>query len=422
MKLITKTSLNFLSISIFVFLVGIVGFYYLLKNQVNQNLNQELEAKVEQMISQIRVAHTSENIEVKQNEIVVFKQIQHTDKVQRGFGDTIVFNQQKKAYEYYRYYGIVLNLNDNFYFIQILKPLREFDNLIVRITLANTVLILLIIFVLLIMNWTSSIRAWKVFYSTVDRIQNYNVRSGEKLKLEDSEIKEFDDLNKVLNSMTDRIEKDYLNIKEYTENAAHEFQTPLAIINSKMENLLQDDSLLEKQLNAIAEAYEASNRLSRINKTLLLLTRIENLQYPEKEEVKLHEIIEYQLNAVEDLINAKQLELVRDVKSVQILMNPYLADVLFLNLLKNAILHNIEGGLIQIDLNSEGFSISNSGNQQAIDKKRLFKRFNKSSKSPDSTGLGLAIAHKICEVNDFSISYSFERKLHQFKVSFKSDQ
>lgn len=268
------------------------------------------------------------------------------------------------------------------------------------------------------MNWTSSIRAWKVFYNTVDRIQNYNVRSGKNLELEDSEIKEFDDLNRGLTLMTDRIEKDYLNVKEYTENASHEFQTPLAIINSKMENLLQDESMSEKQLLAIAEAYEASNRLSRINKTLLLLTRIENLQYPEKEQVKLHEIIDYQLKAVEDLIDAKQIELIKEMKNVQVLMNPYLADVLFLNLLKNAITHNIEGGKIQIKLNSSGFSVSNSGNMQAIDKDRLFKRFNKSSKSPDSTGLGLAIAHKICEVNNFNISYSFDNELHKFKVKF----
>lgn len=420
MKLITKTSLNFLSISIFVFLFGIVGFYYLLRDQVNQNINQELELKVEQMISQINSAHSSEKIEVKQNEKIIFRQIKATDLVQKGFGDTIIFDQQKKSYEYYRYYGHVLNWNNNLYFIQILKPLREFDNLIVRMTLATTGLILLISFVLLFMNWKTSVQAWKVFYNTVDKIQDYNVRSGKKLELEDSDIKEFDDLNKVLTSMTDRIEKDYLNIKEYTENASHEFQTPLAIINSKMENLLQDESLPEKQLHAIADAYEASNRLSRINKTLLLLSRIENLQYPEKEEVKLKDIMEYQLNAVEDLIDAKDLKLVKNINETQVSMNPYLADVLFLNLLKNAISHNVEGGSINIDLNANYFSVSNSGISQAIDPSHLFKRFHKASKSPDSTGLGLAIAHKICEVSSFKIDYYYENDLHHFKVVFNS--
>lgn len=418
MKLITKTSLNFLSISVFVFLLGIIGFYFLLRNQVNQNINNELEVKVSYIINQLSALRNAENISAEQSEIIVVEEIQASDRVRIGFQDTIILNQQKNTYEYYRYYGQVVSNFDKYYFIKVLKPLRESDNLIVRITLATTVLILLISFVLLIMNWTSSIRAWKVFYNTVDRIQNYNVRSGKNLELEDSEIKEFDDLNRGLTLMTDRIEKDYLNVKEYTENASHEFQTPLAIINSKMENLLQDESMSEKQLLAIAEAYEASNRLSRINKTLLLLTRIENLQYPEKEQVKLHEIIDYQLKAVEDLIDAKQIELIKEMKNVQVLMNPYLADVLFLNLLKNAITHNIEGGKIQIKLNSSGFSVSNSGNMQAIDKDRLFKRFNKSSKSPDSTGLGLAIAHKICEVNNFNISYSFDNELHKFKVKF----
>ena len=418
MKLITKTSLNFLSISIFVFLLGIVGFYFLLRNQVNQNIDLDMQLKMEQMARQMIDPQFAQNYS-QDSDITLITEISPNQNVNIGLKDTLIFNKQKNSYQFYRSFSQVVITDKAHYYVQILKPLREFDRLIVRITLATTVLIIILTVILLVLNWRLTESAWKSFYNTLSKIGGYNVRSEKNIDLEDSDIKEFDDLNNVLNSMTDRIQKDYLNIKEYTENAAHEFQTPLAVINSKMENLLQDDQLSEEQLKSIAEAYEASSRLSRINKTLLLLSRIDNLQFPEKEKVDLKEIIRYQLNAVEELIDMKNINIDEDFNSdINLEMNPYLADIMISNLLKNAITHNIDAGTLKITLMEGCLSVSNTGIDTAIDSENLFKRFRKSSESAESTGLGLAILQKICEVNNFSIKYSFDNQLHTFLISF----
>ena len=418
MKLITKTSLNFLSISIFVFLMGIVGFYSLLRNQVNQNIDLDMQLKMEQMARQMIDPQFAQNYS-RDSDITLITEISPNQDVSIGLKDTLIFNKQKNSYQFYRSFSQVVITDKAHYYVQILKPLREFDRLIVRITLATTVLIIILTVILLILNWRLTENAWKSFYNTLSKIHGYNVRSEKNIDLENSDIKEFDDLNNVLNSMTDRIQKDYLNIKEYTENAAHEFQTPLAIINSKMENLLQDDHLSEEQLRSIAEAYEASSRLSRINKTLLLLSRIDNLQFPEKEKVDLKEIIRYQLNAIEELIDMKNIKIDEDLNSdINLEMNPYLADIMISNLLKNAITHNNINGVLKISLTESKLCVSNTGIDSAIDSKDLFKRFRKSSKSSESTGLGLAILQKICEVNNLSIKYSFDNQLHTFQISF----
>ena len=137
------------------------------------------------------------------------------------------------------------------------------------------------IIILLFLNRLTSRNAWKAFYMTIDKLNKYDINSQSDLQFNKAEVKEFDDLNKVLVTMTNKIKEDYLNLKEYTENASHELQNPLAIINAKMELLLQSGDLNEKQYKAVIASYEASNRLSRLNKTLLLLAKIENRQFPD---------------------------------------------------------------------------------------------------------------------------------------------
>ncbi len=219
--------------------------------------------------------------------------------------------------------------------------------------------------------------------------------------------------------MTERIKKDYSNIKEYTENASHELQTPLAIINSKMELLLQSQNFDEKQLKAIADAYEASNRLSKLNKTLLLLAKIENRQFPESKTVNPIQLIKNQIETLEDLIVSKKIKITIESEiDINLQMNPYLGEILFSNLIKNAIRHNQNGGNLLIVTSKNQICISNTGSELKIDKNKLFERFHKQSTSPESLGLGLAIVDKICEIYNFKINYYFENNMHNFVIKF----
>ena len=421
MRLLTKITLNLLSISLFIFFIGMVAFYYTLRQQVDQNINLELEKRRMSINKELESAHSPVNQTVNLDEKVLITPL-NKPRPLKSFSDTLLLNPDENKYSLYRQLGFVKTIGNQSYFIQIFKPLEETDRLIVRIVLLMNFLMIIIIITLLIANRHSSRQDWKVFYDTIEKINNYDVNSLEAFSLNHSDIKEFADLNRVLGTMTDRIKNDYLNLKEYIENASHEIQTPLAIINSKMELLLQWGDMKEKQYKIVADAYEASNRLSRLNKTLILLAKIENRQFPESKPVYPATMINHQLESLEDLILSKKIEVIKRLDTeVTIQMNPYLAEILIVNLIKNAVRHNITGGDLIIELSKYSLEISNSGSPLQMDPEMLFKRFHKSSSSPESLGLGLAIVQKICVLYGFKIGYSYENRTHVMHVEFSKD-
>jgi signal transduction histidine kinase len=395
-----------------------VAFYYLLRQQVDHNINRELEKRRISISKQLDAAHSSIQAPINLNEKVLITPLSKP-MPQSTLKDTLLLDPETNRYTLYRELGFVKSINDQPYYIQIFKSLEETDRLIVRIILIMNVLVFLIIITLLIVNRYSSRRGWKAFYDTIEKMRNYDVNSHESFTLSSTEIREFEDLNRVLLTMTDRIKNDYLNLKEYIENASHEIQTPLAIISSKMELLLQSGGMTEKQLKTVADAYDASNRLSRLNKTLILMAKIENRQFPESKPVHLASIVNTQLENLEDLILSRNINLQMNLdEQMTLQMNPFLAEILLVNLIKNAVRHNIQGGDLNLELTKTAFQISNSGVPLKIDPELLFKRFYKSSSSPESLGLGLAIVQKICQMYGFRIEYNYKDGLHTILVKF----
>jgi signal transduction histidine kinase len=419
MKLLTKNSLNLLSLTLFVFLFGIIAFYILLRFEVDRSINKELDKRELSILDQVTREQSLKNIIPFQDENIIIKPV-HKDVIPAAvYYDTLLFDQSAKKFMAFRQHSFMLTFNHQKYHIRIFKSLEETDNLIVRIFLIMTFLVLAMIITLILINRYSSGQIWKDFYDTLKKINHYDINSQEQFILNPSEIKEFEDLNNVMLKMIDRIKLNYFNMKEYAENASHEIQTPLSIINAKMELLLQSGDMKEKHLKSVLEVYEASNRLSRVNTTLLLLAKIENRQFPESAPVDPKAIFDYQLECLEDLILSKKLEINTHYdKQVLIHMNPYLAEVLFSNLIKNAIRHNIPGGSIFIELTNHNFMISNTGAELKFNPEDLFKRFYKSSASSESLGLGLAIVQKICEVYDFKLNYSHINHMHTVTVGF----
>lgn len=419
MRLLNKITLNLLAISLFSFLMGMMVFYFMLRQQVDQNINLELSKRA-LSISKIfdDAHHSSSSQTVNLSDTIIITPITQP-RVAERFSDTLLLNPETNKYSIYRQHGFVKTIHNQDYYIQIFKPLEETDRLIIRIVILMNILVVMIILTLIFANRYSSRQDWKVFYDTIRKINNYDVNTHEAFILQDSDIKEFEDLNRVLFTMTERIKNDYLNLKEYIENASHEIQTPLAIINSKMELLLQSGDMKEKQYKTVADAYEASNRLSRLNKTLILLAKIENRQFPESKAVNPVIMINHQLESLEDLIHAKKIKITKNLESeVTLQMNPYLAEILLVNLIKNAVRHNIPGGELILELSAISLKISNSGPPLQMDPQMLFKRFHTSSASPESLGLGLSIVQKICRMYGFSVRYSYENNLHCMQVDF----
>ena len=399
-------------------MIGMVAFYYVLRQQVDSNINLELKKREISLNKEFDAAHSSMNQTVNLNDTIIITPISQP-RAAETFSDTLLFNPESGKYALYRQLGFVKTVLNRDYYIQIFKPLEETDRLIIRIIIMMNILIVMIILTLIIANRHSSRQDWKVFYDTIAKINNYDVNSHEEFMLQHSDIREFEDLNRVLSTMTERIKNDYLNLKEYIENASHEIQTPLAIINSKMELLLQSGDMKEKQYKTVADAYEASNRLSRLNKTLILLAKIENRQFPESKPVNPAIMINHQLESLEDLIHAKKITVVKHMEDeVTVAMNPYLAEILLVNLIKNALRHNITGGELNVTLSKSSLRIANSGPALTLDPEMLFKRFHTSSSSPESLGLGLSIVQKICTMYGFNVKYSYQNSMHVIKVDF----
>lgn len=395
-----------------------VGFYYSLRQQVDQNINLELEKRKTSINKELDSAHSAINQPVSLSEKVLITPL-NSFRPPISFSDTLLFNPETNKYALYRQLGFVKTINNQAYYIQIFKPLEETDRLIVRIVMIMNLLMIIIIIALLVANRHSSRQGWKVFYDTIEKINNYDVNSHETFSLNQSDIKEFADLNRVLLIMTERIKNDYINLKEYIENASHEIQTPLAIINSKMELLLQTGDMTEKQYKMVADAYEASIRLSRLDKTLILLAKIENRQFPDSKPVNPAIMINDQLESLEDLIHSKKIKVIKKLDDqIAIQMNPYLTEILLVNLIKNAIRHNITGGELIVELSNSRLRIANSGPPLKMDPEMLFKRFQKSSQSPESLGLGLAIVQKICDMYGFKVGYSYQNEMHEMIVEF----
>ena len=239
----------------------------------------------------------------------------------------------------------------------------------------------------------------------------------------ETKIAEFSKLNKAAVAMSFRSQKAYEEQKQFIENASHELQTPLAIARGKLELLAESEGLSEKHLQDIDELYRTLGRAVKLNKSLLLLSRIDNGQYPDSRMLDLGAIAKETLCNLLDIYESRQIKASveeRDVCRAE--MNDSLAHVLLTNLLKNAIVHNNPGGELRLVLGKNEMKVCNTG-VSPLDAGKIFRRFYRADLSKkESTGLGLAIAKSICGLYGIRLSYMYEQGMHCFVLNFVNTQ
>ncbi len=334
--------------------------------------------------------------------------------IQQQFYDTL-----DHEWEPYRVIYCDIKIEDGNYVLMKRLDLVESEDLI-RTTgfLYLTILFVLLSSFILVSKIVSS-RLWKPFYQTLSQIEKFNIEEHLLPKFTSSTTKEFEQLNSVIQKLIEQNIKAFQQQKEFTENAAHELQTPLAIFQSKLDMLLQHPSLTEDQALIIQQLYEAVSRLSRVNKNLLLLAKIENDQFSEKENFEVTSIIKAVLPYFEEQAEDKKLQVQTDFNEpITIQANKGLTEILINNLLLNAVRHNVENGRLRIQTVNRQLIISNTGNNEALNPHSIFRRFAKFSEDSHSSGLGLAIVKKIADLNGWALSYSFNENLHIFSLQF----
>ena len=334
--------------------------------------------------------------------------------------DTLIFDELQNEDELFKELSTYKSINGKNYQIITRAITVEYDDTLFSILIVFGIIISLIYLAQYVFNKQINKVIWQPFFHNLDAIKNFSIQSNKALELKPSDVLEFSELNTQLELLTNKVATDYQNLKQFTEDLSHEVQTPLAIIQAKIENLIDDsNSLGEQQMTVLNDIQKNTKRLSRLNQGLILLTKIDNQQFAELESIEVNHTINSLIENVQDISDIKNISIgLKSEENLEITMNKVLADVLFSNLLVNAIKHTPKNGAIEIILQNDSFSIYNSGKSAATNASKLFQRFYKEDKSSPSLGLGLAIVKKICDYYQFDIQYSFEDHQHCFNINF----
>lgn len=421
MRLIDIANRNYLIALTLIFLVGSVGAYYILKSIINHEFNEKLFAEKEQLIYEL---HTFDDLQnnyyLNIGDVIELQEVPEDPGITPFLRDTTMYDPYEKKELPFR----ALTFSDQFqgrhYVITITKSLLPNQDLIEGISEIMIGLVIILAVSLGLLNRFLFKNLWAPFYQILNQMKVFNIKDPRKLSVEKTRVEEFNQLKHVLDIMIDKSIKDFVSLKEYTENTSHEIQTPLAIIKNKAELLLQEP-LTEDQLSEVAGIYEATRRLSRLKEGLTTLTKIDNNQYVEKVEIDLMEYLKKKLDTFSELIELKKLKVTIDVAyHSKINMNQDLAYMLFSNLLSNAIKYNIPGGKIEIILTEHQVLIKNHGQAPEVPTEKLFDRFRRSGNHRDSTGLGLSLVKRICDYYRFPITYQYAEPWHMIFLDFKN--
>ncbi|MEO5564047.1 MAG: HAMP domain-containing sensor histidine kinase, partial [Chitinophagaceae bacterium] len=397
--------------SITVLVIAGIGYYFLLRYVLEEQLDEALKVEEIEILDYVSKNHSLPEATTYKDQRISFTKI--TNSVSRHFSTIKSHNPDDDKYELSRQLIFPLEINGEYYAAYVTKSQEEIEELIGLILLVTLGLIVLLGILLFFFNRFLLKRLWRPFYSTLSSIKNFNLNAPSNVSIQTTSIDEFNEMNASVRSMTERVVKDYLSLKNFTDHASHELQTPLAVINSKLDVLIQSPELSETSLNHIQSIYTSVNKMSRLCQSLLLLTKIENNQFSDKSEVNIKEVIENKLRELEEWIQTNSLTTTTTLNKVVVSMNGQLAETLVSNLIVNAIKHSDKNSTIKISTEKNYFLISNRGEKQ-LDGTLVFDRFWKSEYS-EGTGLGLAIVKQICEMYGFEISYTYIEGAHQFR-------
>ncbi|MGN1219009.1 MAG: sensor histidine kinase [Phocaeicola sp.] len=419
MKLFHNVMLHVSAASVVVMTAWAVLFYWAIIAEVNDEVDDSLEDYSENLIIRYLNGEVMPSLNNgSNNQFYMYDVSEEYAKTypQISYRDEMVYIDEKLEYEPARILMTIFKTDSGYKELVVYTP--TIDKIDLQQSILGWIIALYIgiILILLLLNMWIFRRNMKPLYALLSWFNNYKIGSGNTPLSTKQNITEFKNLYQAVTMSVDRNEKLYEQQKLFIGNASHEMQTPLAICLNRLEMLLEDENLTEKQMEEIAKTHQTLENITRMNKSLLLLCKIENGQYADVKDISVNSMIHQYIDVFNEVYAYKNIMVsLSENSSLQMRINESLAVMLVSNLLKNAYLHNSDNGKIEVVVKDKGFIVANTG-KNALDSSKIFTRFYQGSKKEGSTGLGLALVYTICKANNINIVYGFKDGMHVFEV------
>lgn len=416
-----------ISLALIVVLTVWAGFFYMaVVEEVNDEVDDTLEDYSEGLIIRALSGEdmpTASNGSNNQYYLYEVSESYAASHPQITYRDEMVFITEKSETEPARVLITIFRTEDERY-----MELVVYTPTIEKLDLLRAILGWIIFLYVLLLLIILSINIWvfrknmKPLYVLLKWLDTSQLGKKNEPLENTTKITEFRKLNAATMAFAERGEKLFEQQKTFIGNASHEMQTPLAICRNRLEMLMEDETLTEHQLNELIKTHQTLENLTRMNRSLLLLCKIENGQFVDTRSVCLNDILAHYLDDYKEVYAYRNITVtVTTDSSFCVEMNDSLVSVLVTNLLKNSFVHNIDGGFIYIKITADTFEISNTG-EKPLDRERIFERFYQGQKKEGSTGLGLALVDSICKANHLKIDYTYVENRHIFTISKQNSE
>ncbi|MHA3789498.1 sensor histidine kinase [Flavobacterium hauense] len=417
-KLLNKTTNSFLAYAVIILLIAAPVFYFISQWLYIYETDEVLLFHKGAFVKESHNDYT-------ESDIAAWNKYNRDVEIVSDMGvtkDSIVgkmlFDSIANEEEPFRLLYAPVNINGKRYTYVEKTNLVEMEGMVFSIAVMFLFIIIILLVGIIWISKTSAAKIWRPFYDTLNQIHNFEIDKNKSPHFTPTDIDEFNRLNKSLEKLIEKNTAIYKSQREFVENAAHELQTPLALFQTKIDTLAQSD-LTKEQSQILGSLNNDVSRLNRLNKNLLLLSKIDNDSYFEKQPIVLNDYIDRHFDFFTEQAKSKGISVITEFSAnASINSNTVLSEVMINNLFLNAIRHNIKGGKIIIATTTDSITFSNTGQEIPLNSEKLFNRFSKADPSAQGNGLGLAIVKKIAELNGWNISYSFSENLHHFTLKF----
>ena len=403
-KLLSKITAVYL---VFIFIAFFISTLFLTK-ETDRFIANELELRFRLMEHRIEMYknHLMKNHSTR-NHVTPLDRKPDLDRYPT-YTDTLIYDPATEEMRRYRKKTSISEMNGQYYRLVLTLPVDDFYRL--KEDIFRTLIPAFILLAVGIVGFNYLLSGYLIrpFNRILDQMKTYNMGQKSSMKEVKTNTHEFVRMQALFHNMVKRIENDYRNIKEYTENMAHELQTPLTVIRNKAEILMADDDVMQRHAPAVKIIDDEIGHLSRLGNTLNLLTKIENGEFNNTAWLETKPVIMKHLETVQDLMTLKSLVVETDLsEDHRLLIDPFLLDIVLKNLFRNAIHYGTGDGPIRVVTTADALSVSNYSHPVEVPIERLFDRFYR-YRSQTSLGLGLALVKKICELNHLNVDCRYE--------------